>query len=134
MTEPEHLSRAPIVEAALSITVTLPNSVDLEKLASFQEHLRGRYPTKEVRILWTSQVEMKPDAPPVTTASSDPSGYLFRSADTKQAVQALKQGFTFSRFHPYQEWDTFSREARDLWSRYATLTKPEKVTRIGLRY
>ncbi len=85
-------------------------------------------------MLWSSQVEMRPDAPPVTTSSSDFSGYLFRSADTKQAVQALKQAFTFSRFKPYQDWETFSREARDLWSRYATLTKPEKVTRIGLRY
>jgi len=134
MTEPEHLSRAPIVEAALGITVILPSTVDQEKLASFQERLGGRYPTKEVRMMWTGQVEMRPDSPQITTTSGGPTGYIFRSADATQAVQALKQGFSFSRFKPYQDWDTFSREARDLWSRYATLTKPEKVTRIGLRY
>src|SRR5947209_4422400 len=135
MTEPEHLSRAPIVEAALGITVILPSSVDQEKLASFQERLSGRYPTKEVRMMWSGQVEMKlADSPRITTTSGGPAGYLFKSADAKQAVQALKQGFSFSQFRPYQDWDAFSREARDLWSRYVTLMKPEKVTRIGLRY
>ncbi len=135
MTEPEHLSRAPIVEAALSINTILPDSVNQETLASFQERLGGRYPTKEVRMVWSGQVEMKPaDTPQITTTSGGPTGYIFRSTDNKQAVQALRQGFTFSRFKPYQDWDTFSREARDLWSRYATLAKPEKVTRIGLRY
>lgn len=84
--------------------------------------------------MWSGQVEMKPDAPQITTTSGGPTGYLFRSADGTQAVQALRQGFSFSRFKPYQDWKTFSREARDLWSRFATLTKPDKVTRIGLRY
>lgn len=84
--------------------------------------------------MWSGQVEIKPDAPQITTTSGGPTGYLFRSADGKQAVQALRQGFSFSRFQPYQDWDTFSREARDLWGRYAALTKPERVTRIGLRY
>jgi len=135
MTEPEHLSRAPIVEAALGIAVILPNSVDQETLASFQDRLGGRYPTKEVRIMWSGQVEMKPaESPQITRTSGGPTGYIFKSADGKQAVQALKRGFSFSRFKPYEDWETFSREARDLWSRYATLTKPEKVTRIALRY
>lgn len=134
MTEPEHLTHAPIVEASLGINVTLPDSIDNDKLASFQERLGGRYPTKEVRMMWSGQVEIKPGSPPTTTGAGGPTGYLFRSADGTQAVQALRQGFSFSRFRPYQDWETFSREARDLWSRYAALTKPEKVTRIGLRY
>lgn len=134
MTEPEHLARAPIVEAALGIAVTLPDSVDQEKLASFQDRLGGRYPTKQVRVAWSGQVELKTDSPPVTTTAGGPTGYLFRSTDTKQAVQALRHGFSFSRFQPYQDWETFSREARDLWSRYSTHTRPKKVTRIGLRY
>ena len=85
---------------------------------------------------WTGQVQLKPDAPPQLTMApgGGPAGYLFRSADNKQAVQALRDGFSFSRFRPYQDWDTFSKEARDLWERYAALTKPNKVTRIGLRY
>ncbi|MGH7614769.1 MAG: TIGR04255 family protein [Gemmatimonadales bacterium] len=134
MTEPEHLQHAPIVEAALGVAVTLPSTIDQEKLASFQERLSGQYPTKEVRMFWSGQVELKPDSPQITTTSGGPTGYLFKSADGKQAVQALRQGFVFSRFQPYQDWDTFSREARELWSRYATLLTPEKVTRISLRY
>ena len=81
-------------------------------------------------------MEIKPDAPPQVALApgSGLAGYLFRSADTKQAVQALRDGFSFSRFRPYEEWDTFSKEARTLWERYAALAKPDKVTRIGLRY
>ena len=136
MTEPEHLARAPIVEAALAIGATFANPVDQETLASFQGRLGGRYPNKEVRISWTGQVKVTPDAAPqfALAPGSGPAGYLFKTADAKQGVQALKDGFSFSRFRPYQDWDTFSKEARDLWERFAVLTKPEKVHRIGLRY
>jgi uncharacterized protein (TIGR04255 family) len=108
--------------------------VDQETLALFQERLGAQYPTKEVRIAWSGHVELQGAAPEIATTSGGPTGYLFRSADGKRAVQALKHGFSFSRFQPYQDWETFSREARDLWKLYAALTKPEKVTRIGLRY
>jgi len=134
MTEPEHLPHAPIVEAALGVEVTLPTSIDLDKLASFQESLGADYPTKEVRMFWSGQVELKPDSPQITTTSGGPTGYLFRSKDGKQAVQALRQGFVFSRFQPYQDWHSFSESARKLWSRYATLFEPQKVSRISLRY
>ncbi len=136
MTETEHLAHAPIVEASLAIGATFAKPVDQELLASFQDRLGGRYPAKEVRIAWAGQVELKADAPPqfAVAPGSGPAGYLFRSADTKQAVQALKDGFSFSRFRPYEDWSKFVKEARDLWERYAALTKPEKINRIGLRY
>jgi uncharacterized protein (TIGR04255 family) len=134
MTEPEHLARAPIVEAALAITVTLPSTVDQEKLASLQERLGDRYPTKHVSMSWTGQFEVRPGAAPETKTSSGPLGYVFTSKDGKQVVQARKDAFVFSRLHPYKDWETFSKEARELWGHYVAVAKPEKVNRLELRY
>lgn len=134
MTEAEHLPHAPIVEAVLEITAVLPKTVDQEKLASLQSKLGQSYPAKQIRTEWTGQVEFKPNQQPVTKTSQAPLGYLFSSPDGKQVVQARRNGFGFSRLKPYQDWHSLSAEARRLWKLYSGLAKPEKVTRIGLRY
>jgi len=134
MTEPQHLSNAPIIEAALAITVTLPGTFNPENLVSLQTRLGSRYPTKHVSMSWSGQIELRPGAAPETKSAAAPLGYAFTSADGKQVVQARRDAFVFSRLRPYKDWEAFSREARELWGHYVALAKPEKVTRIGLRY
>ncbi len=109
-------------------------TVDQETLASLQNRLKDRYPSKQVRHSWSGQFEFKGDAPPVAKGSSEPFGYLFTSADGKQVVQARRHGFSFTRLTPYQNWEAFIGEARDLWQKYVQLTRPEKVTRVALRF
>ena len=77
MTEFEHFAAAPIVEALLDIRAVLPESVDQVLLGSFQQRVGKDYPTKEVRSTWTSQVELRHNAEPVTRSSSGPIGWLF---------------------------------------------------------
>lgn len=134
MTQHEHLPNAPIVEALLDVRIETPENVDQEMLASFQARLGNRYPTKQIKRSWSGAVELKADAPPVVATSGGPIGYQFLSPDGKQVVQARKDGFSFSRLRPYTNWTTFSKEAQDLWKRYADLVRPKKVQRIALRY
>ena len=134
MTEPEHFPNAPIVEALLDIAVVLPETVDQEKLASFQERLGKRYPNKQVRHSWSAEVQLRPGALPETRGTATGVGYLFTSQDGKQVVQVRKDGFSFSRLKPYEKWDLFSQEARGLWSQYVSTLKPTKVIRAALRF
>ncbi len=134
VTAPENLPNAPIVEAVIDIGVEFSKAPDQERLAAFQDRLEGRYPNKQVRNAWSGRFEFRPDKEPVARADGGPVGYLFRSADAKQVIQARRNGFGFSRTKPYQDWESFSIEAKALWNRYRTFTKPKKVNRVGLRY
>ena len=49
-------------------------------------------------------------------------------------MQVRTDAFTFSKLKPYENWKVFVSEAKDLWSKYCDLTKPKKITRLGLRY
>jgi uncharacterized protein (TIGR04255 family) len=133
MTETEVFRKAPIVEALFDIRALLPESVTLDTLATFQERLAGKYPSKQVRSTWTAQLQVKAEGP-VAKGSGGPIGYMFKSADGKQIVQARKDGYSFSRLSPYTHWAAFSEEALTLWGKFVALAKPDKVQRVALRY
>ena len=48
--------------------------------------------------------------------------------------QATLQGFTFNRLAPYNSWEEFSNDARNLWEIYKDICKPAFVTRAAVRY
>jgi uncharacterized protein (TIGR04255 family) len=134
MTETEQFPAPPIVEALLDIQAVLPESVDQEHLAHFQDRLGKEYTFKQVRNIWTSELDLRGDSGPTARTSGGPVGWQFRSADGRRVAQARKNGFSLSCLKPYQGWTSLSNEARMLWSKYVELVKPEKVTRIALRY
>ena len=61
-------------------------------------------------------------------------GFRFFSEDGRYILQMGKYGFTFSRIHPYETWDSFFGEASRTWRLYANRVQPEDVSRIGIRY
>lgn len=131
----ERFEKAPITEAILDIRVQLPNQIDLARLATFQDAVKERYPTKRERVSWQFGFQVKPEtAPDAFKPSGGPDGYLFISSDEKQLVQARLDGFTFNRLKPYDRWESFRDEARQLWQHYVQITTPERVTRLALRY
>jgi uncharacterized protein (TIGR04255 family) len=67
------------------------------------------------------------------TSTSQQIGFLLRSADDKQILQARMNGFTLSRLAPYQSWDIFRTEARRLWNIYRAIAEPSAVVRIAVR-
>ena len=134
MADPEHLPNAPIEEAVIDVGAEFSEAVDQENLAKLQDLLAGRYPQKQVKSAWESHVQLKAGGKQAAETSGGPVGYLFRSSDGKQIMQARRDGFSFSRLRPYQNWDSFSEEARELWEKYSKLTKPKKVVRLGVRY
>jgi len=120
--------RAPITEALIDLRVELPPKVAISDLERLESQLPD-YPKKFPHIEISMAVE-----PGKTTNTQMLQGYLFRNTDDKQIVQYRMNGFTFSRLTPYDTWETFSAEAKRLWTIYRTAMKPVRVSRLAVRY
>ena len=126
--------RAPITEALVDLKVNLPTTSTLDVLASFHEAIKDRYPNKRERISWKGGVQIKGGRAEVIEPQGGPDGYFFTSLDGKQIVQARLDGFTFNRLKPYDRWESFREEARELWKLYVRVAGPKEITRAALRY
>jgi uncharacterized protein (TIGR04255 family) len=133
MANPETLAHAPITEALLDIQVRFPEDFEYESLASFQDTIKDRYPTRQVRMKWSAELKVE-RGELEAHREGGPAGYLFLSPDGLQAAQARIDGFSFSRLKPYEDWSRFIAEAKPLWALYASLFSPSTISRIGLRY
>ncbi len=128
----KYYSRAPITEAVIDIQAQLPQEVKLDALAQVYSGLQAQYPKSEEMLI--IQGQMIAGASVGATASQSQIGYRFFSKDQKQILQVRLDGFTFSRLAPYDCWETFRDEAKRLWSIYESLTYPEAIARLGIRY
>ena len=134
-TQFERFEKAPITEALLDIRAQLPRKIDLARLETFHDVVKDKYPTKRERVLWQFGFQAQPGATPEThKPSGGPDGYLFLSPDERQMAQARLDGFTLNRLKPYDKWETFRDEAKQLWQHYIRIASPECVTRLALRY
>lgn len=136
MVEQRHYSRAPITEAVIDVRLGFdgishhcPAIADLDDLGN---SFRDAYPSK--RMLWAVQANIEADADGNSTVNREAIGISRRTADARQIVQLRRDGFTFSRLKPYENWDRFRDEARRLWSSYRETVFPAQVKRIAVRY
>ena len=125
---------APIIEAILDIYVKLPSEVSINDLEGFHEYVKEDFPEKQSRILQAVNFNISPEGVKSSQSSGEPDGYLFKSAVQNKIVQARKDGFSFNKLKPYENWRAFRSEARKLWGIYLKITRPLEITRIALRY
>ena len=128
----KHYSKAPITEAVIDLRVELPPGVSASSLERAHKGEEARYPIIEPLMSNVGQMVFGPQAS--ASASSTPTGFLFRSADKKQIYQARLDGFTMSRLAPYERWEEFCSEGRRLWNIYRSVAQPSKVVRAAVRY
>ena len=127
-----HYSRAPITEAIVDLKVILPDNFAIERFLEIQARVRDRFPTSEPIHVGSLAIQAGPEIQ--VDASRQHSGFLFRSKDGLRIFQATLQGFTFNRLAPYNSWEEFSNDARNLWEIYKDICKPAFVTRAAVRY
>ena len=126
---------APIVEALLDIRVELTENITPKIMEEFHEKVKERFSEKQPRISFQAGLKVSSEG----TAAALPTsggvdGYLFQSTHEKKIVQARLDGFTFNKLKPYNKWELFRDEARELWDIYFQISNPVKITRIALRY
>jgi uncharacterized protein (TIGR04255 family) len=132
MQAPKHYSHAPITEALIDIQVKLPPEVKLDNLAQVYSSIQAEYPQREEVLLFQGQ--MMAGASVGATASQSPIGYIASRGDQKQILQLRLNAFAFSRLAPYDCWENFRDEAKRLWNIYQSVTHPEAIVRLALRY
>ncbi|MGH9499470.1 MAG: TIGR04255 family protein [Terriglobales bacterium] len=128
-----HYPNAPITEALIDLRVGYGQSISLETLKKFGAEIKSEYPNEATRDLFQSHITLDPSAPSARSSKST-IGYIFHSGDRKQAVQARMDGFTFSRFPPYQDWHHLVNETKRLWGLFVEVAQPTTVLRVAVRY
>lgn len=134
MSEPTRFPNAPITEALLDIRVQLPEQVDLAQLATIQDLIKDQYPSRNERMFWQSNLQIAQGDLRISPPTGGPVGYAFTSRDGKQIIQVRKDGFSFSRLKPYEDWISLRDEAQRLWQYYRHIASPVSITRLALRY
>ena len=130
-----HYPRAPITEALIDLRVEFDGEIPLEKLKQFGVAIRPSYPHSDTREFVQAELQFGPAQGPTGASSSRRTiGYIFHAEDRRQAVQARFDGYTFSRFRPYEDWPRLRAEAHRLWNMFVSVTQPKRVNRIAVRY
>ncbi|MEG4285781.1 TIGR04255 family protein [Microcoleus sp. A006_D1] len=132
MQAPKNYSRAPITEALMEIQVKLPPEVRLDILAQVYSSIQAEYPHREEVLLFEGQMMVGEEVG--ATASQSPIGYIASHDDKKQILQLRLDSFAFSRLAPYDCWENFRDEAKRVWNIYKSVTDPEAIARLALRY
>lgn len=136
MPEISHLSRAPIIEALVNFQA---NAARLWKPDDVRPALAARWPEHDqIQELRPVKVEVthSPEGqlpPKVTFPPME--GFIFRSTTQPSVVhQARRDGYTFSRLAPYENWRSLEAEARAGWAAYQAVLEPEELHSVVVRF
>ena len=137
MSKYPNLLHPPITEAILDIQAELPDYVTLLKLLEFHncDNIKKRFPKRLDKISGKTSLKFSSNGKLKESSSEGQTeGYFFKSSNENKIVQARINGFTFNKLKPYESWDVFQTEARELWDTYFEIANPVDIKRIALRY
>ena len=136
MNDFEVFPNAPITEAVLDIIVELPKGLELSVFENFQAKIPDTFNECQSKHSFEAKFQFTPGQEEMgsITPKGRTEGYLYRSTKENKIVQARLNGFAFNKLRPYESWENFRREAKELWELYCHITQPIKVNRIALRY
>jgi uncharacterized protein (TIGR04255 family) len=130
-----HLTKAPIVEAVIDFRA-LP-TVPCEQ-SQFETYFRkefSEFPAFQVHNKLNYHLKAQAGKHPETVQPTSLwQGLAFHSSDKLRIAQCQRDGFSLSRLPSYPKWEEFVTEAMSLWGKYAALTKPVEILRIGVRF
>jgi uncharacterized protein (TIGR04255 family) len=125
--------RAPITEAVMDIRVQARDGLTAEELRVLSKGTGEDFAQVKERLHVATRITPGPLA---TSQMMSPTkvGFEFRNAAGDKVVQAQLDGWSFSKLAPYESWEVFRDEGRELWTRYRELAQPKQISRMALRY
>ncbi len=130
-----HLSRAPIVEALVNFQA---NAARLWKPEDVRPALATHWPEhREIQEIRPVEIEVTqtPQGPLPPKVTSQMQGFIFRSATQTSVVhQARRDGYTFSRLEPYEDWRVLEAGALAGWADYRAVLEPEELHGVAVRF
>ena len=130
--EHEHFSQAPIIEAIIDLRVAPVPQINMEQLEQLGDAIASKYPNRQKYV--TNQYSFEPGQESIVNASVQTTGLVFTSENGQKVLNVSLEGFTFKILPPYDRWETFQPEARELWKLYCQVCKPKYVVRTAIRY
>jgi uncharacterized protein (TIGR04255 family) len=128
----EHYEKVPIAEAIVDLRVTLPEGSTVEVFNDLYSNLKDRFPNK--KPAYHQDLLYGPDNSFTAFGPKRQIGFVLRSEDNLQAIQATLEGFTFHQLAPCESWKTLNEEAKNLWEIYKEICRPLRVERMLNRY
>jgi uncharacterized protein (TIGR04255 family) len=130
----DNLPHAPIVEAIIDLRARGSGAWDEAKIASILKPQLSDYPQMTVQNSFAFGFTIMPG--PLATANQQGlwKGLQFKSADGCNVATFNRDGFTFSRLQPYQDWGHLQAEAMRLWKIHANVANPPEIERLGVRF
>jgi uncharacterized protein (TIGR04255 family) len=119
-----HLAAAPIVEAVIDWRARAERQWEPGDLQAKIAERLPEYPNRQLQHLLEFAAQGVMGANESHAAASQRSGWhgiRVSTPDELYIAQFTRDGFTFSRMHPYNEWASFSAEARRLWRIFVEL-------------
>ncbi|HEX4119243.1 MAG TPA: TIGR04255 family protein [Verrucomicrobiae bacterium] len=130
----EHLPHAPIVEAIIALRARATVPWDETTIANVLKPQLADYPQMAVQNSLVVGFTIMP-GPLATTNQQDLwKGLQFKSGDGRNVATFDRDGFTFSRLQPYQDWSRLQVEAMRLWRIHAKVARPPEIERLGVRF
>jgi uncharacterized protein (TIGR04255 family) len=131
----QHLPHAPIVEAVIEVRARAAVAWEETKISQQLKSALLDYPKASSQSEVTHEFKLKPGQPPETKQQDlGWKGLRLQSANEKHIAQFNRDGFIFSRLHPYESWEQLRDEAMRLWQIHAEIAHPTEIQRIGLRF
>jgi len=127
------LTNAPITEALIDIQVSFQSRPPIEQLQQVVQSVAGDYPLTEERFQQTFSFKFGPEAES-TQEKRMVQGFNVRSKDKLYVAQITPDRLTFSRLKPYLSWPDLRKRAEAVWDCYRNTVRPDRVTRLGVRY
>jgi uncharacterized protein (TIGR04255 family) len=125
--------KAPITEALIDIRATIGPDVSLDALKAFAEPWPSDFPQMRTQTQWAGQIRVDAASASVT-GEHGVRGFVFLDETGRHVVQVRRDGFTYSKLHPYAKWEDLRDRAKALWQRYREVAAPLQVVRVGVRY
>jgi len=131
----ETFPNAPIVEAVIDIRARVMATFDETSLRAYLETAVTGYNFLDSQRAFQHEFKVEGGKPPVqATHDLGWKGLRFQSSNKKHIAQFNRDGFVFSRLHPYVDWTQFASEGMRLWNVFRELAQPVEIPRIGLRF
>jgi|SRR5882724_1051657 len=135
MPTPRHLSNAPITETLIDFRVKARTAFRPEEFADLRTRLTERFPhVDEQRGLQATFGIIRGQGQPTVVQDLGLQGYFLRTLDQKTIAQFRVDGVTFNRLQPYTSWDELFPKAMELWRLSCSISIPDAITRLAVRY
>lgn len=125
--------RAPVTEALMDIRVQPRDDLNVDELRELSKGTDGE-DFAAVNDQYRIDAAISPGSPPTQTTTPIKIGFQFRNASADKIIQAQLDGWSFSKLAPYDCWEKFQTQGRELWNIYRDIARPKQIMRVAVRY